>query len=239
MAVIFIWFLIQISLNFLESTNYSCLSNSTCGCSLKPAILTKIVGGEPAGDDTWGWAVSIRSRNKHFCGGSLISDSLVLTAAHCFASKSSMLDLSVTAGSRSLSIIQQQRSISKVYVHRYYDVVTYKNDIAVLSLSKPFNLKNSPLALICLPTSTTENQTNNTNVVAIGWGVLYERDVAVSETLQQVTLKKVANNDSTCKRTIHDTGVQFCAGVSDSRKGKNKQMTNPFDIRFLFRYMSR
>ena len=218
MAALFVWFLIQISLNFLESTTYSCLSNSTCGCSLKPAIVTKIVGGEPADDDTWGWAVSIRSKNNHFCGGSLISDSLVLTAAHCFTSRNSLIDLTVTAGSRSLSTAKQQRFVSRVYTHQHYDIDTYENDIAVLNLTTPFTM-NPSLSSICLPTSTMENQTNDTNVVAIGWGVLRENSQLVSNTLQQVTLNRVANTDYTCVGTIHNTTIQLCAGVSGNGKG--------------------
>jgi transmembrane serine protease 2 len=222
MAVLFIWFLIQISLNSLESITYSCLSNSACGCSLKPAILTKIVGGEVAKEDTWGWAVSIRLRNTHICGGSLISPSLVLTAAHCFASKSTMSGLSVTAGSQDLSIIRQQRSISKVYIHRNYGnfLGVPMNDIAVLVLSSPFNMKNSPLALICLSTSTTEYNTNDTNVVAIGWGVTVTGG-RTPNILRQVTLQTVASNDSTCRPSIRNAEVQLCAGVSGDRKGKN------------------
>ncbi len=64
---------------------YPCDPNAQCGCSLKPASLTRIVGGEEAGDGTWGWAVLLNIGNGGLCGGSIISDSWIITAAHCLA----------------------------------------------------------------------------------------------------------------------------------------------------------
>jgi hypothetical protein len=80
------------------------------------------------------------------------------------------------------------------------------------------------LALICLPTKTIEDELNNTDVVVIGWGVLSTGDKLTSNTLRQVTLKTIANNAITCRRTIRDVTVQMCAGVSGGGKGiKNKR----------------
>jgi len=53
---------------------------SVCG---KPPKNTRIVGGEDAPAGSWPWQVSLHSI-AHFCGGSLINDQWVVTAAHCF-----------------------------------------------------------------------------------------------------------------------------------------------------------
>jgi secreted trypsin-like serine protease len=225
MLFLVIYFLLQISFSSTESITYSCSSNSTCGCSLEPAVLTKIIGGEEAKANTWGWAVSIRSRNSHRCGGSLISPELVITAAHCFGSDDPISRLSVTAGSEYLSNIKQQRSISEIFIHRdyNYETETYVNDIAVIHLSSPFDMNDSSLTLICLSAEITANKIN-TDVVAIGWGVVSTRDESSSNILQQVTLTTIENTDKTCSQSIHDEKVQFCAGVSGGGKGiKNKK----------------
>jgi transmembrane serine protease 4 len=216
----FTWFLIQITFISITGISYPCSSNLTCGCSLKSAVVTKIIGGEAATIDSWGWAVSIRSGNSHTCGGSLISPNVVISAAHCFVSIGAISTLSVTAGSTYWRSIKQQRSISEIFIHRYYNSKTFVNDIAVLHLSSPFDMTDHSLALICPSTRIIENESNNTNVVAIGWGVLTPNSNVPWNTLQQVTLKTIENTARSCQQLIRDEKVQFCAGDLKGGKGK-------------------
>jgi len=143
---------------------------------------------------------------------------LVITAAHCFVSIDAISKLSVTAGSNYLSNIKQQRSISTVFIHQNYNSVRYTNDIAVIRVSTPFNMNDSSLALICLSTKTIEYKSNDTNAIAIGWGVVAVNDKVPSNTLRQVALKTIANTDNTCRRSIADEKVQFCAGIQGGGK---------------------
>jgi secreted trypsin-like serine protease len=47
------------------------------------ARVTKIIGGEIAIPHSQPYIVSLQLRKSHFCGASIISDTWVLTAAHC------------------------------------------------------------------------------------------------------------------------------------------------------------
>jgi len=137
----------------VSSTTYTCSPSAPCGCSANSAVLTKIVGGEAATSETWGWAASLRftSTNSHFCGGSIISSLHILTAAHCAVAISSPSAVRVYVGSIYLSTVVQARDVSIIHVHPSYSSSTYLNDLAILKLSSPLDLDQAGVNLVCLP----------------------------------------------------------------------------------------
>ena len=127
---------------------YPCNSSAACGCSSKPASLSRIVGGESAGTNTWEWAVSIFIRNSSLCGGAILSSSWIITAAHCTVNTSAT-QLIVYAGSNS-RFSGQSRVASRVINHPGYNDDTYENDISLIQLSTPLTMT-SAVKTICLP----------------------------------------------------------------------------------------
>ena len=52
------------------------------GCGKKP-FSARVVNGENAAPHAWPWQISLRVNGRHICGGSLIKNDWVVTAAHC------------------------------------------------------------------------------------------------------------------------------------------------------------
>lgn len=54
------------------------------GCGRRPfATKNKIVGGQQAVPGDWGWQIALIRNGAFICGGSLINNQWILTAAHC------------------------------------------------------------------------------------------------------------------------------------------------------------
>ena len=149
-------FVVLLIIRCAESISYPCNSTATCGCSQNSATVSRIVGGEAAAAATWSWAVSLLIAPGYLCGGSILSQFWVVTAAHCVKSAAASA-VTVYAGSNQQWRGTQTRQVSRIFVHPSYNSVTYTNDIALLQLSRPLDITDSTVATICLPSvdSTT------------------------------------------------------------------------------------
>lgn len=208
-------------------TNYRCHNDTNvCGCSRRPRASLKIIGGHSALFNNWDWMVSLRDMTKHFCGGSILNEWYIITAAHCFKNRTSLKSrIRICAGTSRLSDpCHQSRRMHSIIFHPLYDETTVANDIALVRLTTPFNFSDSSITPICLPSSDYPDDYPelDTQAVSIGWG-----NPKVNETtdvLQEVTLK-IMNTSSIHCNHIMDAQVQLCAG--DLEKGI-------FSYRFIF-----
>lgn len=74
---------------FLAVAALASSQNIKFRCGRKGSPQGLVVNGTPVVKNQWPWLVSIFSvlTNQHFCGGSLISENHVITAAHCIHDK--------------------------------------------------------------------------------------------------------------------------------------------------------
>jgi len=68
-----------------SSNIYQCDKKAPCGCGQTDVNLTisGIIGGEAAIKNSWPMIVSLQYNDQHICGGTILSDSFVLTSATC------------------------------------------------------------------------------------------------------------------------------------------------------------
>ena len=128
---------------------YSCNATAACGCSNRPASMTRIVGGEVAGISTWGWAVSVHIAPNYLCGGAILSSTWIITAAHCVGTTTAS-QITIYAGVNG-RWTGQSRVVSVLVVHPQYSSVTKQNDIALLQLASPLNMLDPNVKIICMP----------------------------------------------------------------------------------------
>ena len=219
--------IIFILIHSSTSASYQCDRNSTCGCSsLSKVVLGRIVGGEQAQNNAWNWMISIQYKNIHMCGASLISSEFAVTAAHCFYDLVDDLnDWFIVSGTNYLkskrSLNGQRRRILQLHFHPKYKAKYFNHDIALIRFAPLIIGSNSTSNIICLPDSKQDPFRTGTNLIALGWGDLYENSGKIQNALRQVTVKAVSTHSKDCRRAaIHNAQIKFCAGVRGGGKGK-------------------
>jgi secreted trypsin-like serine protease len=149
----------------------------------------RIVGGEKTDikDHPWQVALNIKTPDGTFlCGGSIVGQRWVLTAAHCIEPGTKSGDVKAKAGATNYVTGGAWTEIERVVVHEKYNPQTHENDLALLKLKSPPSGKVIPLAdaAITVPAGQPLEVT--------GWGATSEGG-DVARNLLQATVPYVDN----------------------------------------------
>ncbi|KAJ8976732.1 hypothetical protein NQ317_004283 [Molorchus minor] len=174
-----------------------------------PTLDGRIVGGRNASISDYPYQVSLQFYGYHFCGGSIISSTWVLTAAHCTESID-MNSFTVRAGSSSVVSGGQVLNVLRILIHPQYDRLNIDYDISLVELASPID--NSDAHAISLPSPGSGPIAGATCTIS-GWGNIEEGGGAPT-TLQVVEVPVVSQDD--CRLAYGGSSVtdrMFCAGV--------------------------
>ncbi|KAF5902383.1 transmembrane protease serine 2-like, partial [Clarias magur] len=201
------------------SNSASCPTNqavtlkcSDCGKSSAPA--TRIVGGTVVSTaGRWPWQVSLQISGHHMCGGSIITPSWIVTAAHCVQTYSSPSQWTVYAGFLTLSQMSYYsgNSVRAIISHPDYDTDTSANDIALMKLWTPLQFSSS-VAPVCLPNSGLDFSTSR-NYYVTGWGATTNGGSASSQ-LREAQISLITNTVCNSQQVYNGkiTDSMICAG---------------------------
>lgn len=210
------------------------------GKSNKKLVLDRIVGGrktEP-GEFPFQVRLNIRSRRgSGICGGVILDERHILTAAHCMTACVSQYlttatientGVHATIGDHSIRANdgEVEIDIAKIVPHEKYDACNFyanDHDIALITTTEPIDFKftsdgygsiNRP----CMPKSSDVAYKDGEPVIVSGWGVTRENSGSLSNILRYVQVPIV--NVTRCQETYGSrvTDDHVCAGYQSGGK---------------------
>nr|AEA08588.1 trypsinogen H1_1f [Dissostichus mawsoni] len=170
----------------------------------------KIVGGYECTPHSQPHQVSLNI-GYHFCGGSLVNENWVVSAAHCYKSR-----IEVRMGEHHIGVTEgneQFISSLSVITHPYYDRYSLTNDIMLIKLSKPATL-NQYVQPVALPSSCAPAGTMCT---LSGWGNTMS-STADGNRLQCVAVPILSYEDCDNSYPGMTDNTMFCAGYLEGGK---------------------
>jgi secreted trypsin-like serine protease len=210
------------ALNLHDVTVEALAVPDTCECGKKGDGGPRIVGGQETEVHEYPWQVGMVSRNGRtpYCGGTLISATHVMTAAHCTEGQSAS-NIRILLGEHDISDNQFTRvDVAEIIQDPNFNSATLNSDFSILRLASPVTFT-SAVSPACLPADLTETYAGHLTTVT-GWGTLASggnRPTTLQEVDVTVTTNAVCSNSYPGSITdvmicARDEGKDSCQGDS-------------------------
>lgn len=169
---------------------------------------SRIVGGEQTSTAERSAAVYLVSDDgSQFCGGVLIDDDSVLTAAHCATAVPSD-ELGVVAGRTDKNSDSGMRvAVSDTWVDPQFETPSGGDDVAVLNLARAVPYEPARIA----NSGDDERYEQGTTATVVGWGRTAE-DGPESHVLREAEVPVVGDGECGDSFSNYDPEAMVCAG---------------------------
>ncbi|XP_052055652.1 transmembrane protease serine 11F [Apodemus sylvaticus] len=213
------------SLTPIDSKKMRNLLNSRCGIRMSssniplPASSTTeriVQGRETAMEGEWPWQASLQLIGAgHQCGATLISNTWLLTAAHCFWKNRDPSKWIATFGT-TITPPLVKRSLGKIIIHEEYHRDSNENDIALAQLTTRVEFSNV-VQRVCLPDPSMKLPPK-TSVFVTGFGSIVD-DGPTQNKLRQARVETIGS-DVCNRKDVYDgliTPGMLCAGFMEGK----------------------
>lgn len=192
-----------------------------CKCGLANRS-TRIVGGTITEVSEYPWQAGLVSKggSRPFCGGTVIGDRWILTAAHCTTTSAS--NMQVLLGEHDTSSMGEtnvvRKNVKRIIDHPSYNTRSLDYDFALLELDSAVDFaSNSHIRPACLPTGS--DSYSGFKAIVTGWGTTSSGG-SQSSKLREVTVDVLSN--AQCKASSYSnsdiTDRMLCAAVNGGGK---------------------
>lgn len=182
----------------------------------------RLIGGRDAAYGAWPWMAMLQKKQisgyEMVCGGTLLSNQWIVTAAHCVVAYKDKKMLRIRLGAIDRTKADdntQDIEIDNIYVHHKYRAVReFNNDIALIKMKRPA-LLNTYVKSICLHDIDWTIEEGDRCYI-IGWGKLWNDNIydkaPYSRTLQQgkIPIRSYSNCSKMYGSQVTDSMI--CAG---------------------------
>uniref|UniRef100_A0A3Q0RNY4 Coagulation factor X n=1 Tax=Amphilophus citrinellus TaxID=61819 RepID=A0A3Q0RNY4_AMPCI len=183
--------------------------------SLEKLITSEIQNGSyhqpgncPPGECPW-QALLVSEDETGFCGGTILNENIILTAAHCMHQQH---NFSVRLGRLVIHGNEVDHEVETILIHKHYSLDTEDNDIALIKLATPIKFTRFILpACIPEPDFAEKVLMHEPAGIVSGFGKLSEQEEP-STIMKRLTVPYV--DSQTCTESIRFpiTDGMFCAG---------------------------
>ncbi|XP_030633919.1 transmembrane protease serine 5 [Chanos chanos] len=191
-----------------------------CGTRAK---LPRIIGGVEATLGRWPWQVSLYYKDRHTCGGSIITSQWIVTAAHCvhnyrLPQVSNWVIYAGIVTRNTAKLVQSTgHAVEKIIYNKNYNHRSHDNDIALMKLKIPLNFSDT-IRPVCLP-QYDYDLPGGTQCWISGWGYTQPDDVHIPDTLKEAPVPIISTKkcNSSCMYNGEITQRMLCAGYTEGK----------------------